>query len=145
MYHKVLIPLDGSKLAECALPHVRNLAQGVHIEEVILLSVAMFNPPYGIIEGEIDLVPARATKINELQDYLDAVQVQLTAEGIKVETTVIISVNPAHTILDYAWTNSIDLIVMATHGYTGVKRMLLGSVVYEILRKSHMPVLLVRA
>jgi len=147
MYQKVLVPLDKSELAECALPHVKNLATGGNVGKVILLSVASFNipfGPYGNIGNNFDFVSFCSACKMESQDYLDRVQSQFTAEGIKAATVVIESANPAQSINDYAQANDVDLIVMATHGYTGVKKMLMGSVAFKVLHESHVPVLLVR-
>jgi nucleotide-binding universal stress UspA family protein len=144
MYQKVLIPLDGSELAESALPHLRSLAKQGYIGNVILFSVATLNAPHRL-GVNADSGSVRAAHINDLENYLDRVQSQLAAEGIQIESTIIVSVNPADTIAYYAQTNDVDLIIMATHGYTGVKRMFLGSVAFKVLREAHMPVLLVRA
>jgi nucleotide-binding universal stress UspA family protein len=144
MYQKILVPLDGSTLAECALPHVKNLAGGGKVGKIILLSVAVFNIPYGSIGADFDFGSFRTEHIKESQDYLALVQSKLAAEGIEVETLVTESGNPAQTITEYAQTNGVDLIVIATHGYTGVRRMLVGSVAFKILHESHVPVLLIR-
>jgi nucleotide-binding universal stress UspA family protein len=101
MYQKVLVLHDGSALAECALPHVKNLARGGNIEKIILLSAAIFNNPYGIIGKDIDFGSLHSAQMQESQDYLARVQSQLSAEGIKTEKIVIAGDNPANTIIDY--------------------------------------------
>ena len=147
MFKNVLLPLDGSPLAECALPHVKNLAREGNVGTVVLLTVAEFDipyGPYGNIGNNFDFVSFCAACKKECQDYLDRVRSNFTAEGIKVETVVIESGNTAQSINDYAQANGVDLIVIATHGYTGMKRMLIGSVAFKIMHESHVPVLLIR-
>jgi nucleotide-binding universal stress UspA family protein len=145
VYQKVLVPLDGSDLAEAALPQVRNLAGGGLIGEVILLNVF-----------EIDLmgIPTRHTRIidinalknarlDESRKYLEKIQSGLISEGIKVKNESLEG-KPAQTIVNYAEANAVDLIVIATHGYTGMKKLMFGSVALRVLHDSHVPVLLIR-
>ncbi|MBN1545670.1 MAG: universal stress protein, partial [Syntrophaceae bacterium] len=73
----------------------------------------------------------------------DGLQSKLSAEGLNVRTEVLEG-NAAHTIIEYATENSVQLLVIATHGYTGMKRLMFGSVALRILHDAHMPVLLIR-
>ncbi len=151
MYKKVLVPLDGSELAESSLNHVKNLAKSGSIGEVILLQVVVIELPLLGINAE-DVMIAEGFDYNALRDanvksshkYLADVQAQLRAEGIKVTTKSIVANRPAHVITEYAGKNGVDMIVIATHGYTGIKSMLLGSVAFSVLHESHVPVLLIR-
>ena len=77
-------------------------------------------------------------------NYLADVVSRLEAEGIKVKTESIEDNRPAATIIDYAKKNDTDLIVISTHGYTGLKKMLLGSVAFKVLHEAQVPVLLIR-
>jgi len=141
MYKKVLLPLDGSKLAECVLPHVRSLAAGGLIREIILLNIVEI-PSAWIAQG-IDLMAVRKFQVDNAQKYLADVQSQVSFEGVKIKTEVMEG-ETAHVIAEYAKKNGVNLIIIATHGYTGVKRLMFGSVALRVLHNAHVPVLLVR-
>ena len=146
MYRKILVPLDGSAIAETVLPHVLEMAGGSHYEKVILLrviSVDMIQIPKSYARS-FDFRALKKAQHSEAQAYLDDVKSRLRSNGIdRVETEIMEGV-AAEAIVDYANETAIDLIVIATHGYTGMKRMMLGSVAYRVLNESHVPVLLCR-
>jgi len=145
-YRKILVPLDGSELAECALPFARNLAKGVNFGEIILLYVVEINiTTWQQIKG-VDYYEARQTIINRAQKYISGVESKLSHEDYKVKAELIESNMSVRIISDYAQENFVDLIVMATHGYTGIKKIkrLLGSVAFRVLDESLVPVLLIR-
>ena len=151
MYKKVLVPLDGSELAECSLPHVKNLAKDGSVGEVILLNVVTLVLPLGEINlddsamgNTFDFPAFRNRHLEKAKKYLAGVQSRLSADGLKVKTVSTESGSPAHAIVDYAHKNGVDLIVITTHGYTGMKKMLFGSVSFRVLHESHVPVLLIR-
>jgi nucleotide-binding universal stress UspA family protein len=145
MYRKILVPLDGSKLAECALPHVKNLAKKQAVAEVILLNVVNVNiPGRGEIPGVVDINEVRRNLFMESNKYLAEVESHLVSEGISVKMESVEGNRPADIISEYARKNGIDMIVIATHGYTGLKKLMLGSVALGILHESHIPVLLIR-
>jgi len=141
MYNKVLVPLDGSDIAESALPQVKKLAAGNFIGEVILLSVIDI-PSLYLSEG-IDFNALKNDHFNKYQNYLIDLQTKLSAKGIKAKTEILEG-RAAQTIVDYAKKNDVDLIVIATHGYTGMKKLMFGSVALRVLHESPAPVLLVR-
>ncbi len=151
MYNKVLVPLDGSKLAECTLPHIKNMAKERSLGEVILLDVVEMEIPLAYTDAEhmgivqdLNLQALWEEKIKKAEIYLADMQAQLRAEGIKAETVLIKGGRIAPSIIDFAKDNSVDLVVIATHGYTGLKKMLLGSVALKVLHESPVPVLLIR-
>lgn len=145
MYKKILVPLDGSKLAECALPHIINLVKDGTVIEVTLLKVVTVNiPGYAEIPGIIDSNAVRENLLKESKKYLADVESRLASEGIKVKIESLAGTRPADTISDYAQKKEMDMIVIATHGYTGLKKLMLGSVALGVLHESHMPVLLIR-
>jgi nucleotide-binding universal stress UspA family protein len=76
--------------------------------------------------------------------YLAEVSSRLASEGITVKTESKEGNRPADTITDYAKNSGMDAIIIATHGYTGMKRLLLGSVAFGVLHQSSVPVLLIR-
>ena len=151
MSKKVLVPLDGSEIAECALSHIRDLAKSNLIGEVTLLRVVQLNFP-SWLEGygeKFDINTIRANAFAQYQHYLNGVKDRLSAEGIKVKTDIIenlgiTKMNITEAILEYAKQNSQDLIVVATHGDSGLKRVYLGSVAMGILNHSNVPVYLIR-
>jgi nucleotide-binding universal stress UspA family protein len=164
MYKKILVPLDGSKLAECALPHVETLAKGCDTEEVILISVTERVKGYRVLEGPSQpvagselgwmesrqplgqrLVPeAFGKKEKQAQRYLDRIAKKMTAKGINVSTEVLLW-KPEEAIVGYAKQYGCDLIVMASHGRSGPSRWAHGSVADKVLRASSIPVLMIRA
>jgi len=141
MYQKILVHLDGSKTAECALPQVRNLAKAGLAGEIILLNVVEI-PPEWVIEG-FDFIALKNAHFNEALDYLAGIEGGLVKEGFKVRSLVLEG-RIAETIVDYAKDNRIDLIAMTTQGYTGLKQVMFGSVALRVLHDAHTPILLVR-
>jgi len=145
MYKKCLVPLDGSELAECSLNHVKNLVQEKSVGEVTLLNVVKVDIPWNEInEKTIDLEALRKPLFAAARNYLAKVESRLSAEGIPVKTATVEGNRPGETIVDYARGNGMGLIVMATHGHTGFKKLLLGSVATRVLHDSPVPVLLIR-
>lgn len=145
MYQKILVPLDGSELAENALTQVRNLAGGGFVGEIILLNAVEIDL-MGLSATHtrsMDLPALRKAHFEKSQKYLEKIESQLSSEGIKVKTESLEG-RPAQTIVDYSQKNGVDLIVIATHGYSGMKRLMFGSVALRVLHDSHAPVLLVR-
>lgn len=151
MYKKVLVPLDGSELAECSLNHIRNLAKDGAIGEVVLLNAVVIELPLREINADEDMfskgfdyMAFREARLGRSRKYLDSVQAKLSSEGIKVKTESLETGRPADLIIDYAGENGVDMIVIATHGYSGMRNMLLGSVAFRVLHEANMPVLLIR-
>jgi len=144
MYKKVLVPLDGSELAECALPHVMNLAKGGMVEEVTLLKVIEI-PLLHAIEGQrvIDAEGVKKSLLNEAHKYITDLRDKLSSEGLQVKTETIEG-RAADSIINYSKENSIDLIVIATHGYSGMKKLMFGSAALRILHDAHAPILMIR-
>jgi nucleotide-binding universal stress UspA family protein len=149
VYKKILVPLDGSKLAECALNHVKKLFHDGLVEEVVLLNAVVVELPWrelNISEDGVafDYNAFEKTFMDKSRKYLERVQSRLSSEGMNVKTETLESYRPSHAITDYAQKNGVDLIVIATHGYTGMKKMLLGSIALKVLHESNVPVLLIR-
>jgi nucleotide-binding universal stress UspA family protein len=160
MYKKILVPLGGSKLAECALPHAEELAKGCGNGEVMLISVteqvqgrtrapeaqelyrASDRPEFQGAGPEITVTFGK--KQRQAQRYLDRVAEAMESKGIKVRTEVLFW-PPAEAIASYADDNGADIIVMSSHGRSGPSRWAHGSVADKVLRASSIPVLIVRA
>jgi len=141
MYKKILVPLDGSELAEKALKHAHTLAQSLHAE-IVLLRVIVF------ITRDYDVIPMEGAVSDEViadaKRYLERAAGDLRRLGLKV-TTQVNSGHVADTIIDYSEKHEVDLIVMSTHGRTGPARWLIGSVADRVVHGGQVPVLLVRA
>ena len=150
MYKNVLVPLDGSALAECTLSHVKNLVKDGSVGEVTLLNVVKVDISWATMGSDdiptrgIDLQAIREPLFIASRKYLADIESKLGSEGIKVETESLEGNRPADTIIEYAQENGMDLIIIGTHGYTGLKKLFLGSVASGVLNQSHIPVLLIR-
>lgn len=145
MYKKILVPLDGSPLAEKVLPHVRALAQCVGAEVVLLRVVP--TPTYEAVFADTLLTPAPPNDEHNARSHAEGYLQRVAFDYFPSEVRVIYEVSSgpvAETILDYASGIEADLIAMSTHGRSGLARLVLGSVADQIVRRSHLPVLLVR-
>jgi nucleotide-binding universal stress UspA family protein len=147
MYKKILAPLDGSQLSECSLNHVKAIAQGCQVPEVIILRVV--EP---IHSTDIAAYAEAGINIDVLMDDIESTAQKYTskiAEDLKtsgIAATGMVLVGPAaDMIMKYADENGVDLIIMSTHGRSGISRWLLGSVAERVVRHSHIPVLVVSA
>ena len=141
MYKKILVPLDGSELAEAVLPHARALAKSEGAE-IILLRVPVL-PNTAFLARD----PALASIIlkdmeEETEDYMKAEVSKRKEEGAKVKG--ITREGPVtDTILEVAKEMHADVIAMSTHGYSGVQRWLMGSVADRVVHYSPIPVMLI--
>ena len=142
MYRKVLVPLDGSPLAECVLDHVKPLAQSGQIDEILLLSVVEI-PPGWAMEG-VDIFAIRDRNREEAQAYLSRIRDALGREGISRVTATVLVGNPADVIAETTAKEKVDLIAIATHGRTGIGKWVFGSVAGRVLQHSRVPVLMIR-
>ncbi len=144
MYKKILVPLDGSKVAENALEHLRAIAQGRSIYTVLLIRVV--EP---IIVGVKDIIGAEHIRAAEdkleadARKYLKKVAANLKKEGLNVETELVVDGYAATKILEVARDKNVDLIIMSTHGSSGFPHWVFGSVTHRVLIHSSVPVLLV--
>ena len=151
MYKKIMVPLDGSDLAECVIPHVAAMTSGFKSTEVILVRVV--NPvhlpisvpaqgTFGFTEKDrhrLDTNRKRAAK-----NYLEKTMADLKVPGTVFNYDVLEG-NPANVMADYAAENEMDLIIIASHGRSGVSRWVMGSVAERMVRISCVPVMMVRA
>ena len=152
MYSRILVPLDGSKLAEKALPHAQGLAKTsgatIHLINVFTKHPGGIPLTGGLesghsVAGTAELArQLEESQISGMDEYLAHVATQLEHDGIHAEREI--HEGPAHDhIIDYAKQHGIDLIVMSTHGHGGLKRLLLGSVTDRVIRAGEVPVLVV--
>ncbi len=144
MYKKILAPLDGAELSECSLQHVKAVAAGCNVPEVVLLRVVEPLSAYNISalsEAGGDWI-TQAEKENEAEakDYISKMARKLNEEGITARGDTIYG-RAAEEILDYAEKNKVDLIIMSTHGRSGISRFAFGSITDRVVRHSIVPVL----
>jgi len=150
MYQKLLVPLDGSELAECTLSHVKSLIKDGSVGQVTLLNVVKVDFPWELGMGEypegikFDLNEVRESLFAKSRDYLANKKTQLVSRGVEVRTESLEGNRPADTIVEYAKEKGVELIIIGTHGYTGLKKLMMGSVAFSVLHQSHVPVLLIR-
>jgi nucleotide-binding universal stress UspA family protein len=113
--------------------------------EVRILNVVQIDIPWAeAYNQKFDIKPLREHAFSLAGRYLDEVRARLDAGGVAVQTEVLESHRPAEAIADYARDKGMDLIVMATHGHTGIAGLMMGSVARSVLHQSHVPVLLIR-
>lgn len=145
MYRHILVPLDGSTLAEQVLPHLRNLVGPDSSARITLLrAVPVIYPATmdysGMLPPMVDILPELEL---EARNYLEGVAATLKADGLNVKTEV--SLMPAaEAILDYAENHKVDLITIATHGRSGIGRWVFGSVTQKVVQAAPVPILVVR-
>jgi len=156
----LLVPLDGSELAEAVLPHVEALAKqrGIELMNVVLLTVC--EPPdimspdsyYLIPESYPPTRPLKWKKYVEqemgrckqaCEQYLAGVEERLKDTGLKVRAEVLMG-KPADKIVEYTTQNPLNLTIMATHGRSGLSQWAYGSVTHKVLHGVSSPILLVR-
>ena len=141
-YKRVIVPLDGSALAEGMLRFVVDIARPLDLE-VALLQVVKAAPPY-LTETMKALVLENAERsLAEARAYLAGLGDDLSAKGIRVRIEVR-GGDPVDEIVACAREIDADLIAMTTHGRTGLGRLLFGSVAEAVLRQAEIPVFLMR-
>jgi nucleotide-binding universal stress UspA family protein len=155
MYRHILVPLDGSELAEQVLPHVEALAgkfgsaitllRATPIPDIAAVPAPLgmpMTPPMTPYSGEMygEAIEAEQRQAHE---YLTVLVERLGGAGIRVEMEVVDG-DAVDTIVERATALGVELIAMTTHGRTGLERLLLGSVAEEVIRRAPCALLLVR-
>lgn len=145
MFEKILVCLDGSELAEQILPYITEQAKKFKSKVILIQAIAK---PSSVISGtgpvtgpalqdQIDAEDSKATK------YLSRIATKLQEEEIAAEYTTVKGA-PGQEIVGYARENEINLIAIATHGHSGIKRAILGSIADYVIRESHLPMLVIK-
>ena len=144
---RVIVPLDGSGLAETVLPHVVTLASKLKLEVQLVSAYTMPFSTYVVAGGVIE--PGSAQIRKELHEqsgkYLDGKVAELRATGLHAVSAVVVEGDAANEIIGLATTSAQTMIAMSTHGRSGIGRWVLGSVAEKVVQHSHAPVLLIRA
>jgi nucleotide-binding universal stress UspA family protein len=143
MYKKILVPLDGSELAKKALDQAEKLAKTFGAE-IILFQVVPFLPIYGSPELVTPLIVDEKQK-ESAERYLTNLTEELKKREHKVTAIVKTGQQVAVEIIDFAKEAGADLIIMCTHGRSGISRWVLGSVALKVLTRAETPILLVRS
>ena len=175
-YKKVVVPLDGSKLAEIVLPHVEEIAAGCHITEVELVTVTESLRVHIPRSEPVEQIPARQLKstlsvpigegysgriytafsaplmkvpvdVGKMaktgRDYLIKIAEKLEKKGLQGKISVLVG-NVAEEIVHFAEEENADLIIMASHGRSGISHWAIGSVAEKVFRATNIPLLLVK-
>jgi nucleotide-binding universal stress UspA family protein len=163
MIKRIMVPLDGSKLAECALPYADELGAKLGAEVVLvnvtnrLKGIRVLKDPskpivsdtiaYGEpLEYEKDwfVTEAVCSTEDQSQKYLKGIANDKLDKKVKVRTEVICG-NPTQELTIYANTSGIDLVVMSSHGRSGPSKWARGSVAEKLVKAIHVPLMMIRA
>ncbi len=143
-YHKIVVPLDGSGWADRALSHAARIAKN-NDAEVILLHV-YYSP---LAEYRDSLALAQQDYLvdqerEQMKNHLISARNDLRSQGVKVRGHILDGRNPAYNICKYVQAEGADLVVMSTHGRTGLARFIFGGVAQKVMAGLEVPVLLIR-
>jgi nucleotide-binding universal stress UspA family protein len=147
MYQHIMVPLDGSELAECVLPHARTIALGCSVVKVTLVRVV---EPLHIRGGlETRFPPEEKERLEKRSmdlagEYLEKIVKSLKEAGVAAQPEVLHG-HIVDKLINYTNTNEVGLIIISTHGRSGVSRWVWGSVTDRILRSACVPVTMIRA
>ena len=145
MYQYIMVPLDGSQLSECSLAHAKAIASGCNVPEIVLLRVVEPLSTNDVLVAGFrgdPVTQVEASREAEATEYISKMVQKLKEEGTVVTSDHVYG-NADEEILNYAEKNNVDLIIMATHGRSGISRFAFGSVADRVPRHSTIPVLLV--
>jgi nucleotide-binding universal stress UspA family protein len=147
MYERILIPTDGSKLSAKAAQTAQQLAQLTDAQLIFLQVVPRY--PISYFEGGISIPVAQVGEIekewsDKAQALVDELKRKAETKGLKAKALTVRSDLIAESIITCAKKNKCDLIVMASHGRKGIKRLLLGSETTHVLTHSQVPVMVLR-
>jgi nucleotide-binding universal stress UspA family protein len=137
-YKKILVPLDGSEVAEAVLPEAETLAK------VFNATINIMRAYYAHAFPGADPSDAQVAAMDEAEGYVHKVEERLKAKGFSVESHTRYEADAAKAILEHCEQYKIDLIVMSTHGHGAVGHWLLGSVAEKVVHHTKTPIFLLR-
>jgi len=142
MYQKILVPLDGSKLAECALPHAESLAQ-MYRSTLVLLSVISPAALVGRAPADMQVFQeSMEARRDEAEAYLKGLKGEFTEKNITTEIHV--GIEPVvGEIIDTADKHDVDLVLITSHGRSGLERVFFGSVASGVLNRIERPLMVI--
>lgn len=143
MYERILVCLDGSDLAEQVLPLAEALALGFRSDIILLRVIDISSVVWDYNCPTVDQARKHAKKVATI--YLEKIAEAMRTKGLKVDIIVISKADHVgETIICHAHENNIGVIALATHGRGGLGRVILGSVAEHVLKKSKLPLLVIR-
>ena len=148
MYKRIMVPLDGSKLAECVLPHLETVVKGSRSPQVIVVqAVEPLSVPYGREVAKFASLKQVETfethQRAEAEKYLKGIATRLKKSGVNARAELVYG-KAVDALSDYVAKNKVDLVILATHGRSGISRWAWGSVASRLIRAVRVPVLMVR-
>ncbi|QPC82193.1 universal stress protein [Phototrophicus methaneseepsis] len=143
-YHKIVVPIDGSGWSERAIPHAADIARN-NDAEIILLHVfrtpaAEYTDQIALGGGDAQIQQMR----EEFKQKMISLRNQLRAQGVKARNQFIEGAGVASLICDYINDEGVDLVVMSSHGRSGISRFIFGSVAQKVMQEVSVPVMIVR-
>jgi nucleotide-binding universal stress UspA family protein len=146
MYTHILVPTDGSELAQKGVDHALSLAKGLGSKVTVITVTPPFPRVYGSgwVPSDTDMERYDAENKKAAEALLGAVRASAERLGITPDTVHATSTSPATAIVEESERVGANLIVMSSHGRRGIARMLVGSQTSEVLANSNLPVLVVR-
>ncbi len=145
MFKRILVPLDGSKLAEKALPYAEALAEKFEAELILVQVLQLMPEVVGGLHGGM-IFHEQTIQDRQIADvYLNSVMGQVRELALPARTVTLEAHSVTDRIIKLACDESVDLIVMSTHGRSGLSRLVHGSVAGQILHDAPCPVFLVKA
>jgi nucleotide-binding universal stress UspA family protein len=141
MFKRILVPLDGSSLAECVLPHISAMAKSVQVEVTLL---RVLDPSDAAVQPiSVDPLEWQIRKA-EAENYLREISLKLSQTGLPCEI-VTLEGKAAEAVIDYANEKGIDLIILSSHGQSGISGWNVSSVVQKIIYRVRTSIMIVRA
>ncbi len=141
MYKKILVATDGSEMSRKAAEHAVSLAKETGAALFVLTAQAQYPTFLYLPEVAAHLEQAMADHCREI---LAGVEAMASAAGVPCEARLVLNQAPFQAILDLAAEEACDLIVLGSHGHSGVDALILGSVTQKVLARATVPVLVVR-
>ncbi|GAB4367579.1 MAG: universal stress protein [Deltaproteobacteria bacterium] len=142
MYTKILVPLDGSALAERAIPHAEEIAKGTGAELILMqvVGIPLADAPEA---GPAEEKKSFEAEVDSARAYLESIGARLREAGLAARCVVARGA-PDSEILGFAHRENVDILVMSTHGRSGISKLLMGSVAQKVMLTTKRPVLLVK-
>jgi len=143
-YKKIVVPIDGSRWSERSIPHATDIAKN-HSSEVILLHI--FRTPANEFTDQIALAgqDKQVDSIREsTKQQLISLRNQLRNEGVECRIQFMEGMGVPHLICDYINEENVDLVIMSSHGRTGLGRFIFGSVARQVMEGVNVPVMIIR-
>lgn len=142
MFKKILVPLDGSPASECALEVASRMARLTR-DDIVLVRATILQLAFGCPPGFPISDESLRAELESCQDYLRTLAEKLQGQGLRASWRVLDSGETAQQIIEFARSEGIELIVLASHGRSGFTHFMLGSVAETVCRSAPCPVLIV--